>query len=320
MAATAADIVSRMEYEAWSSSLIGAAPSGSSVMLRICSAFGGLSTVRQSMNLSSAMVSIHFLPSGRTVCIQRNGFLGCFGVVVLLTFGLTCAVAFSPLVWQVVWVVSWVVSVFLLLNLHFVGPGYIGFPGASRSPGPHRTIELSSDVRIRCQHCRSCSILRPPRASHCRLCGCCVARFDHHCVLLGSCVGRDNIRYFVSFVWLTLFIIIATFSVALDALDNGHYISALIVVVVDTLCVIPVAAVSVFYFICYVVYGVTLREWKRRGAPFVGVELEESWSIVPRPFSRGLVGNFQTLFARPMDDFPSSTPAVLVDADQSDLS
>ncbi|CUE71711.1 zinc finger protein, putative [Bodo saltans] len=243
----------------------------------------------------SASVSFFILPSGKSVCFQWCGLSALVTIIAIVTATLACAAAISSVLLKIIWLFCWMIEVVLLLKIHISGPGYIGFP-CSRGAPPNQTVDLLHGVMIRCKSCRTCCVLRPPRGSHCRVCGCCVAGFDHHCVLLGSCVGRDNIRFFITFLWFTLIIVVTTFAIAVSALNHTHYVAALIVVIVDAFCVIPVLGASVFYFMAYVVYGVTLREWRKRGAPYVGVELAESWTIVPRPFNSGAFNNLRQLF------------------------
>lgn len=48
--------------------------------------------------------------------------------------------------------------------------------------------------------CRTCRIVRPPRASHCPDCDNCVLRYDHHCPFVNNCVGQRNYHLFFGFV------------------------------------------------------------------------------------------------------------------------
>jgi ribosomal protein L40E len=292
------DVVSEMEHDALAMTISGAVPFASNAISLIsfwggrCPSFAIPQTV-----VANGRVAMYFIHGNRSLCVQKGGLAALVCLVVLLTFGLSCCFLCSPILWKLIWLLCWVLSVVLLLKIHCVGPGYIGLSSAPSGCANHQTVELSESVSIRCQHCRTCSVLRPPRASHCRLCGACVARYDHHCVMVGSCIGRDNVGYFVAFVWFVMAILLTSLAVAVSALNGDNYIAALIVIVIDTLCFVPVAVASVFYFVCYLVYGVTFREWKRRGAPYVGVEIEESWAHVPRPFNQGFISNFLELFS-----------------------
>jgi len=48
--------------------------------------------------------------------------------------------------------------------------------------------------------CRTCRVVRPPRASHCPDCDNCVLRYDHHCPFVNNCVGQRNYHFFFGFV------------------------------------------------------------------------------------------------------------------------
>jgi palmitoyltransferase ZDHHC9/14/18 len=48
--------------------------------------------------------------------------------------------------------------------------------------------------------CRTCHVIRPPRASHCPDCGNCCLRYDHHCPFVNNCVGQRNYHFFFGFI------------------------------------------------------------------------------------------------------------------------
>jgi len=58
-------------------------------------------------------------------------------------------------------------------------------------------VELSS---LGYKWCRTCRIVRPPRASHCPDCDNCVLRYDHHCPFVNNCVGQRNYHFFIGFI------------------------------------------------------------------------------------------------------------------------
>lgn len=65
-------------------------------------------------------------------------------------------------------------------------------------------------VEIVVNFCRSCNIVRPPRAFHCSRCDVCVevhginnkfyTLIDHHCPWVGTCIGKRNHKFFVLFI------------------------------------------------------------------------------------------------------------------------
>ncbi|KAK9765821.1 palmitoyltransferase swf1 [Basidiobolus ranarum] len=80
--------------------------------------------------------------------------------------------------------------------------------------------------------CSTCKIQKPARSKHCSMCGSCVARQDHHCIWVNNCVGQKNHRYFLMFLFATMFIAFyATLVIFLiflgkiheRGLDNYHY-------------------------------------------------------------------------------------------------
>ena len=79
--------------------------------------------------------------------------------------------------------------------------------------------------RLRLKYCRSCYILRPPRASHCPDCNLCVERFDHHCPWIGSCIGKKNYSIFFSFLSSTITLLVFTLAVSIHqvtSISSGH--------------------------------------------------------------------------------------------------
>ena len=50
------------------------------------------------------------------------------------------------------------------------------------------------------RECKTCKIIRPPRASHCRTCDNCIMDLDHHCVFVSNCIGKRNHKYFYLFL------------------------------------------------------------------------------------------------------------------------
>jgi len=62
-------------------------------------------------------------------------------------------------------------------------------------------------------YCSTCKILRPPRSFHCSTCAMCVEVHDHHCPWVGTCIGYRNIKYFLSFLFMTGFHALISFGI-----------------------------------------------------------------------------------------------------------
>ncbi|ELP85028.1 zinc finger protein DHHC domain containing protein, putative [Entamoeba invadens IP1] len=64
------------------------------------------------------------------------------------------------------------------------------------------------DICYPVRWCPVCNSFRPPRSYHCKKCGCCVEKRDHHCPWVNSCVGKNNMKFFLQFMFyasITLF-------------------------------------------------------------------------------------------------------------------
>merc|ERR1712125_78347 len=78
--------------------------------------------------------------------------------------------------------------------------------------------------------CRTCRIVRPPRASHCPDCDNCVLRYDHHCPFVNNCVGQRNYHFFFGFVTsvcLLAGLVLPVLFWFLGSDDSGNAVSSL---------------------------------------------------------------------------------------------
>jgi len=71
--------------------------------------------------------------------------------------------------------------------------------------------------------CRTCRIVRPPRASHCPDCDNCVLRYDHHCPFVNNCVGQRNYHFFFGFVTSVLCLAIMVLPVLFWFLNSDNF-------------------------------------------------------------------------------------------------
>lgn len=55
--------------------------------------------------------------------------------------------------------------------------------------------------------CYFCKSAKTQHTFHCDVCHKCVMKFDHHCYYISNCVGRDNICFFLGFLFnLTVYL------------------------------------------------------------------------------------------------------------------
>lgn len=238
--------------------------------------------------LSSAIiatdcVSIQFV--GGTQRVVFSGALKRF-IVIAAFYGVVGVASVSAFkIWRAVFLwCHMVASLFALFKIQNVGPGFVGAPQETDETSKNERIRLPSGAVVFCQFCKTCKCLRPPRTSHCRTCNACVAQFDHHCHILCACIGRDNIGFFFAFLLLAWSL--AVFSAIFSVLEIGEL--SLVVLSLAVLSAVPLLSLLCFCCRLYCWLGVTHREWRRRGENFEGHELDESWSVVPRPFNLGL--------------------------------
>jgi len=71
--------------------------------------------------------------------------------------------------------------------------------------------------------CRTCRIVRPPRASHCPDCDNCVLRYDHHCPFVNNCVGQRNYHFFFGFVTSVLCLAVLVLPVLFWFLNSDDF-------------------------------------------------------------------------------------------------
>mmetsp|Transcript_19082 Transcript_19082/g.42709 ORF Transcript_19082/g.42709 Transcript_19082/m.42709 type:complete len:409 (-) Transcript_19082:34-1260(-) len=131
--------------------------------------------------------------------------------------------------------------------------------------------------------CRTCEIVRPPRASHCRDCDHCVLRFDHHCPFVNNCIGQRNYHFFMGFttcalIWAAIALPVLLYTLTGEAVDLPLVATSwLRVIAVVTLVGMLLAVALLFglwlYHLHLVFTGQTTRENLRpRRAPILNEE------------------------------------------------
>mmetsp|Transcript_66594 Transcript_66594/g.124273 ORF Transcript_66594/g.124273 Transcript_66594/m.124273 type:complete len:407 (-) Transcript_66594:53-1273(-) len=81
-------------------------------------------------------------------------------------------------------------------------------------------VELSS---LGYRWCRTCRIVRPPRASHCPDCDNCVLRYDHHCPFVNNCVGQRNYHFFFGFVTSVVCLALLVLPVLFSFMNSDNF-------------------------------------------------------------------------------------------------
>lgn len=162
--------------------------------------------------------------------------------------------------------------------------------------------------------CRTCRIIRPPRASHCPDCDNCVLRYDHHCPFVNNCVGQRNYHFFFGFVTSVLCLAVMVlpvlfwflnsedFEVAVDAMQHvsAGVLQPVFYTLIATGSLIGIAAmlslILWFYHVFLIATRRTTKEF-RRSIPNMheeptlcaarGARLFDPWALIdPRDLIR----------------------------------
>eukprot|EP00747_Dinoflagellata_sp_TGD_P129700 gnl/TRDRNA2_/TRDRNA2_174724_c0_seq3.p1 gnl/TRDRNA2_/TRDRNA2_174724_c0~~gnl/TRDRNA2_/TRDRNA2_174724_c0_seq3.p1 ORF type:complete len:424 (-),score=67.33 gnl/TRDRNA2_/TRDRNA2_174724_c0_seq3:165-1436(-) len=91
--------------------------------------------------------------------------------------------------------------------------------------------------------CRTCRIVRPPRASHCPDCDNCVMRYDHHCPFVNNCVGQRNYHFFFGFVTSVLCLAMLVLPVLFWFLNSDNF-----EVAIDAMTTVSTGALKPFFY------------------------------------------------------------------------
>ena len=121
-------------------------------------------------------------------------------------------------------IIEIILTIFMLYNLiicHCIDPGILK-PSQIEIPESNKENLEENVNQIKFyteRYCKTCKIMRPPKASHCRECDFCVKGFDHHCFFVGNCIGIRNWGNFINFLFFTSIQIIYRMSVSIVAVS-----------------------------------------------------------------------------------------------------
>lgn len=139
---------------------------------------------------------------------------------------------------------------------------------------------------MKLKYCKTCLIVRPPRASHCRYCNVCVEKLDHHCPWIGNCVGKRNYKYFLGLLTSVLMfsvvnIIGCAVSFKFLSENNLKYLGV-------TICLL------IFYFLLlWFVFGLWGYHVYLLGSNQTTVEkIKKVWKNMRNPHDNGVFTNF----------------------------
>jgi palmitoyltransferase ZDHHC9/14/18 len=140
-------------------------------------------------------------------------------------------------------------------------------------------------------YCRTCNVLRPPRAAHCATCNNCVERFDHHCGMIGACIGRGNFAHFLRFLlllllcsaWMTVWSIYLAVEIFSD--DGRLWRGAMCTLIAFVAAITNACILFMYsYYLRIIVRGRTHREQ-------IKFDRLYSPSGAKNPFDKGLAAN-----------------------------
>lgn len=172
--------------------------------------------------------------------------------------------------------------------------------------------------------CRTCRIVRPPRASHCPDCDNCVLRYDHHCPFVNNCVGQRNYHFFFGFVTSVLclamlvlpvlfwFLNSDNFEVAVDAMLNvsGGVLQPIFYALIACGALIGIAALFSMVLWSYHLFLIATRRTTkefRRNIPNITEEPTLCSSRGERLFDPGALVDPRDLIRA--DEAPPAEPA-----------